>query len=53
MAMYSVPFFSAKDLLRSVFLGVLLGWLLISIHDPSHPRFDFMLSFIHAAQTNV
>lgn len=36
--------FSVKDLLRSVVLGVLVGWLLISIHDPEHKRFEFKVT---------
>lgn len=39
------PVFSVKDLLRSVVLGVLVGWLLISIHDPEHKRFDFKVTY--------
>ncbi len=38
--------YSLKDLLRSIVLGVLVGWLLISIHDPEHKRFDFKVTII-------
>lgn len=44
MAMSIFSFLSLKDLLRSVVLGVLVGWLLISIHDPEHKRFDFTIT---------
>jgi hypothetical protein len=33
-----------KDIFHSLLLGVLLGWLLIAIQNPSHPRFEFVLS---------
>ena len=46
MAMSVASVFSLKDLLRSVILGVLFGWLLISIHDPAHKRFDFTVTYI-------
>jgi hypothetical protein len=42
MSLFSL--YSLKDLLRSVVLGVLVGWLLISIHDPEHERFDFKVT---------
>ncbi len=38
--------FTLKDLFRSVLLGVLVGWLLISIHDPEHKRFDFKVTLV-------
>ena len=44
MAMSSTPLYSLKDLFRSVVLGVLVGWLLISIHDPEHKRFEFKVT---------
>jgi hypothetical protein len=36
--------FTFKDLCYSVAFGVLVGWLLISIHDPAHKRFQFDLA---------
>ncbi|MFA9262678.1 MAG: hypothetical protein ACEQSB_05030 [Undibacterium sp.] len=36
--------FRLIDLLRSIVLGVLLGWLFVSISDPTHKRFDFTLT---------
>lgn len=36
--------FTWKDLFRSIIIGVLFGWLLISIHDPAHKRFKFDLA---------
>lgn len=44
MAMSLFSLYSLKDLVRSVVLGVLVGWLLISIHDPEHKRFDFKVT---------
>lgn len=46
MAMSLFSLYSLKDLLRSVVLGVLVGWLLISIHDPEHKRFDFKVTLV-------
>lgn len=40
----SSSLFTWQDLFRSVILGVLVGWLLISIHDPEHKRFDFTVT---------
>lgn len=36
--------FRLTDLLRSITLGILLGWLIISINDPEHKRFDFKVT---------
>ncbi len=36
--------FTVRDFFRSVVLGVLVGWLLVSIHDPTHKRFDFKVT---------
>ncbi len=44
MAMFSASFFSLRDLFRSVILGILAGWLLVSITDPTHKRFDFTIT---------
>lgn len=52
MAMSRTSFFSLKDLLRSILLGVLIGWLLISINDPTHKRFDFTLSLAPPSAMN-
>ncbi len=49
MAMFSASFFTLKDLFRSVILGVLVGWLLVSIDDPTHKRFDFTITGIESA----
>ena len=46
MAMSLFSLYSPRDLLRSIVLGVLVGWLLISIHDPEHKRFDFKVTLI-------
>ena len=51
----SSSLFTWKDLFRSVVLGVLVGWLLVSIDDPEHKRFDFKLtkaSVIQNTQTS-
>jgi hypothetical protein len=42
--MQRVTWVTWRDILNSVMLGVLVGWLLISIHDPEHKRFKFELS---------
>ncbi len=42
--MNHTPVFTVKDLLRSIVLGILIGWLLISIHNPEHQRFDFKVA---------
>lgn len=44
MSMPLFSLYSLKDLFRSVVLGILVGWLLISIHDPEHKRFDFKVT---------
>jgi len=46
MAMSIFSHYSLKDFFRSVILGVLVGWLLISIHDPEHKRFDFKVTLV-------
>gem|GEM_PF-6016356 len=51
--MSQIPLFSLKDLFRSVALGVLLGWLLVSIHDPTHKRFEFTLSLAPSTQLDT
>lgn len=40
----SLFLFTRKDFFRSVVLGILVGWLLIAIHDPKHKRFDFQIT---------
>ena len=45
--------FSLKDLFRSVILGVLVGWLLISIHDPEHKRFEFKVTLIAPTEQQI
>jgi hypothetical protein len=53
MAMFSSSLFSLKDLFLSVVLGVLFGWLLISINDPAHKRFKFDLASREKALTKT
>lgn len=53
MAMSLFSFLSLKDLFRSVILGVLVGWLLISIHDPEHKRFEFKVTFTALAEESI
>lgn len=36
--------FRLTDLFRSIALGILLGWLIVSIQDPHHKRFEFTLT---------
>lgn len=36
--------FRLSDLLRSIALGILLGWLIVSIDDPYHKRFEFTVT---------